>query len=62
MGEKKGRKIRGDEKMDQNLHIRGTKTQMHFLDMLSYEHNKSKTDMVWRALEFYHNCNKPPFN
>ena len=60
MKEKKKRP-RGEEKMDKNLHIRATKTQMEFLEMLSYENEKSKTEMVWKALEFYYNCNKKSF-
>jgi uncharacterized protein (DUF1778 family) len=50
------------EKKDQQLHIRITKSQRDFLDMLSYENDKSRTDMVWRALEFYHNYHKGTFN
>ena len=44
-----------------NIHIRATKSQMDFLEMLSYESEKSKTDIIWRALEFWHNCNKASF-
>ena len=62
MIKQKKRKPRGEEKMDQNLHIRGTKSQVDFLEMLSYEHGKTKTELIWKALEFYHNCYKPPFN
>ena len=61
MSEKKIKKPRGAEKKDQDLHLRATKTQMDFLDMLSYENEKSKTDMIWKALEFYHNYSKRGF-
>lgn len=46
------------EKKDQNLHIRLTKSQMDFIEMMSYENDKSKTDMILKALEFYHNFKK----
>lgn len=59
--EEKKKKKRGEERKDQDLHLRATKSQMQFLDMLSYEHDKSKTDMIWKALEFYHNFNKGSF-
>lgn len=46
------------EKKDQNLHIRLTKSQMDFIEMMSYENDKSKTDMILKAIEFYHNFKK----
>ena len=58
----KNEKVYAKEKKDQQLHIRITKTQRDFLDMLSYENDKSRTEMVWKALEFYHNFNKGTFN
>ena len=54
--------VKDKEKKDQNLHIRLTKSQMDFIEMLSYENDKSKTDMILKALEFYHNCKKGGFN
>lgn len=45
----------------ENIHIRATKSQKDFLDMLCYESDKSKTDMIFKALEFYYNCNKGKF-
>jgi hypothetical protein len=52
----KVKKKRGDERKDHNLHIRGTKSQIGFLDILSYEADKTKTEVIWEALDFwYHN-------
>ena len=56
------KKTHEKEKKDQQLHIRITKSQKDFLDMLSYENDKSRTEMVWKALEFYHNFSKGTFN
>lgn len=61
MNEKRNRKPRGEEKRNHNLHIRATKSQIDFLDMLSYENEKTKTDIIWKALEFWYNCNKKGF-
>ena len=61
MGERKLKRPRGEERKNRDLHLRATKTQMDFLEMLSYENEKSKTEMVWKALEFYYNCNKRSF-
>ena len=61
MSEVKKRKPRDKERKDQDLHLRATKTQMQFLEMMSYENDKSKTEMIWKALEFYHRCNKKGF-
>lgn len=61
MSEVKERKPRDKERKDQDLHLRATKTQMQFLEMMSYENDKSKTEMIWKALEFYHRCNKKGF-
>ena len=49
------------EKKDQNLHIRLTKSQLDFIEMVSYENDKNKTDMIMKAIEFYHNCKKGGF-
>lgn len=49
------------ERKDQNLHIRLTKSELDFIEMLSYENDKSKTDMILKALKFYHNFNKGGF-
>ena len=59
--EKSAKKRRDKERKDQDLHLRATRSQMQFLDMLSYENEKTKTEMIWKALEFYHNCNKAGF-
>ena len=61
MSEKKLRKPRGEERKDRDLHMRLTKSQSDFIEMLSYEHEKTKTDIIMRALEFYHNCEKGSF-
>lgn len=45
----------------ENIHIRATRSQKEFLDMLCYETEKNKTDMIFKALEFYYNCNKSSF-
>lgn len=55
------KKKRGEEPKNCNVHIRATKSQMDFLEMLSYESDKSKTDIIWKALEFWHNYNKTSF-
>ena len=60
MGDVKNKRSQDKEKKDQNLHLRGTKSQMELLDIMSYEYDKTKTDMVWKALEFYRKLNKPP--
>ena len=49
------------EKKDQNLHIRLTKSQMDFIEMVSYEDDKTKTDMILKAVEVYHNLKKGGF-
>lgn len=61
MGEKKSL-VRSGERKSQNLHIRATKAQVDLLEMLSYENEKTKTDMIWKALEFYHNFKKGSLN
>ena len=61
MGEKRGRKPRGDERRDQDLHVRATKTQLDFLEILSYESEKSKTDIVWEALDYWYRNKKGRF-
>lgn len=58
MSEQKTKNTRGEERKDQNLHLRATKSQMEFLDILSYENEKTKTDMIFTALEFWHRCKK----
>ena len=55
------KKKRGEEPKNCNVHIRATKSQMDFLEMLSYESDKSKTDIIWKALEFWNNYNKTSF-
>ena len=52
---------KANEVKRENIHIRATKSQKDFLDMLCYEADKSKTDMIFKALEFYYNCNKGKF-
>lgn len=52
---------REKEKKDQNLHIRLTKSQLDFIEMVSYEDDKTKTDMILKAVEFYHNLKKGGF-
>ena len=59
MGGGKSESTKSKEKKDHNLHLRGTKSQMELLDIMSYEFDKTKTDMVWKALEFYRNYNRP---
>ena len=61
MDVKKTKRPRGEERRNRDLHLRATKTQMEFLEMMSYENEKSKTEMVWKALEFYYNYNKRSF-
>lgn len=61
MEEKKYKKIKSNEVKSKNLHIRATPAQIDFLEMLCYETEKNKTDMIFKALEFYHNCNKGNF-
>ena len=61
MADKKTRKPRGEERKNCNLHLRATRTQMEFLDMMCYEKEKTKTEMIWKALEFYHNYSKGSF-
>ena len=61
MGEQKKRKTRGEEKRDRNLHLRLTKTEEGFIEVLSWENNKTKTDMIITALEFYQKCKKGGF-
>ena len=53
MEEKK--KKRGDEKKDQDVHMRFTKSQLDMLEMLSYEEDKTRTDTVVKALTWYSN-------
>ena len=55
------KKKRGEEPKNHNIHIRATKSQADFLEMLSYEIDKSKTNIIWKALEFWHNYNKTSF-
>lgn len=40
---------------DHDIHIRVTESQMEFLENVSYLNNRTKSDMIWKALEFYHN-------
>lgn len=61
MSEQNNKKPRGEERKDQNLHIRATKSEMEFLDMACYELDKSKTDVIWKALKFYYNYTKGSF-
>lgn len=56
MEEKK--KKRGDEKKDQDVHMRFTKSQLDMLEMLSYEEDKTRTDTVVKALTWYSNFKK----
>ena len=49
------------DRKDQNLHIRLTKSQLDFIEMVSYENDKTKTDMIMKAMEFYHNFKKGGF-
>ena len=52
MEEKKKRK-RGDERRDQELHLRMTKSEMELLELECYYSNDSKTDVVRKALLTY---------
>jgi uncharacterized protein (DUF1778 family) len=54
-------KNKTNETKRENIHIRATKSQKEFLDMLCYETDKNKTDMIFKALEFYYNFNKGKF-
>ena len=58
MTNKKPNQMKNVETKSENLHIRATPTQKSFLDMMCYENEKSKTDMIFKALEFYHNYRK----
>lgn len=57
----KNKKPRGEERKDRDLHLRATKSQMEFLEMLSYESEKTKTDLIFTALKFWHSCKKGSF-
>jgi hypothetical protein len=59
--DKKYEKRTANEIKNENIHIRATRSQKDFLDMLCYETEKNKTDMIFKALEFYYNCNKNSF-
>lgn len=61
MDENKTGSYRSREKKSHDLHIRGTKTQLDFLDILSYESDKTKTDLVWEALDFWYKNKKGSF-
>lgn len=52
------KKKRGDERKDQEIHMRFTKSQLDLLEMLSYEEDKTKTDTVVKALTWYSNFKK----
>ena len=39
------------ERKDRDLHIRLTRSQMDFIEMVSYENDKTKTDMILKALD-----------
>ena len=57
MSEKK-RKKRGEEPRDQELHMRMTKSEMNLLEMVSYESEDSKTDVIRKALLLYANTKR----
>lgn len=52
MSEKRKRH-RGDEKRDQEVHFRITKTEMNDLEMASYALDESKTEIFRKALKMY---------
>ena len=52
------KKRRGDERKDQDVHMRFTKSQLNMLEMLSYEEDKTRTDTVVKALTWYSNFKK----
>lgn len=52
MGE---RRPRDKERKDQEFHMRLSKSKMDLLDILSYEEEKSKAEVLTRALTFYYN-------
>jgi hypothetical protein len=43
------------ERKDQEFHMRMTKSHLDILDMLSYEEDKTKSEVVTKALTFYYN-------
>ena len=57
----KKRKKRGEEPRDQELHMRMTKTEMNLLEMVSYESEDSKTDVMRKALLLYANTKRRSF-
>ena len=56
--EEKKRKKRGEEPRDRELHMRMTKSEMNLLEMVSYESEDSKTDVMRKALLFYVNAKR----
>lgn len=48
-------KSSGKERKDQEFHMRMTKSNLDILDMLSYEEEKTKSEVVTKALTFYYN-------
>lgn len=53
MSDKKKRKPRGEERKDQEIHLRITKTELAELEVASYATEESKSDIVRKALKMY---------
>lgn len=51
MSEKKRK--RGDERKDQEIHLRITKSELAELEVASYATEESKSDIVRKALKMY---------
>ena len=51
MNEKKRK--RGDERKDQEIHLRITKSELAELEVASYATEESKSDIVRKALKMY---------
>lgn len=62
MRERKTRKPRGEEHKNQEIHIRMTRSQLDLLELLCYEDEKTKTDMIVKALTYYSNLKNGRFN
>jgi hypothetical protein len=49
----KRKRPRGEEKRDQEVHFRITKTELNDLEMASYALDESKTEIFRKALKMY---------
>jgi hypothetical protein len=50
---KRGNKKRGEERRDQEIHLRVTKSEFDELEVASYATEESKSDIIRKALKMY---------